>query len=422
MEKFTQFMQEKIGPTAMKLSSSDLISIVSRAFGMIMGVVMGGAFFTLINSLNIGPFQDFLTSTGLKPFLGVVEKFSSGFMGLYIAFAVGYSFMQVKKLEAQAIGAGLCSIMAFLIVTPLTTIEEIQYLSFDWLGTSGIFTGIIMGFIVGSIYKVCIKHDLKITMPQGTPPNISEGFAAIIPSLIALAVAVLLNMVCVTLLGSSPSEFIYGLLRAPFEGFSGSVFTFVLFSVLICIFWLFGIHGGQIFTPFILMLYLQNGIENQAAFAAGDPLPHILTFSFFLLTLCGGNGGTLGLNIDMLLFSKSDRYKTLSRLAIAPSICGINEPLLFGMPIVMNPYMAVPFILVPIVNILIAYFTMTVGIVSAPRIATLALGTPVFVDGFLYCGITGLLLQVVLVALAAIIYLPFFKVLDAQACKDEGKE
>lgn len=203
---------------------------------------------------------------------------------------------------------------------------------------------------------------------------------------------------------------------------SGSVFTFVLFSCLISFFWLFGIHGGQIFTPFILMLYLQNGIENQAAFAEGQPLVHILTFSFFLLTLVGGNGGTLGLNIDMLLFAKSDRYKTLGKLAIAPSFCGINEPLLFGMPIVMNPYMAVPFILVPIVNILTAYATMSVGLVSYPRIATAALGTPVLVDGFLYCGITGVILQIVLIALAAVIYLPFFKVMDAQACKDEGKE
>lgn len=421
MDKFTEFMQAKVGPTAMKLSGSDVVTVVGRAFSMIMGVIIGGAFFTLINSFNVGPFQAFLESIGIKPFLSVVELFTSGLMGLYVAFSVGYSYMQVKGLKDQAIGAGLCSIIAFLIVTPVATIEDVRYLAFDFLGSAGIFTAIIMGFIVGAIYQFCIKRDVKITMPDGTPPNISESFAAVIPSLIAIGVAVALNMLCSIALGSSPTEFIYSLLKAPFEGFSSSIFTFVLFSSLISFFWLFGIHGGQIFTPFILMLYLQNGIENQAAYAAGEPLPHILTFSFFLLTLIGGNGGTLGLSLDMLLFSKSERYKTLGKLAIAPSICGINEPLLFGMPIVMNLYMAVPFILVPIVNILVAFGGMSLGLISYPRIATSVLGTPVLLDGFLICGVSGVILQLVLIAISAVIYFPFFKALDTQACQEENE-
>ncbi len=256
-------------------------------------------------------------------------------------------------------------------------------------------------------------------MPAGTPPMVSNAFTAVIPSLLAILVAVILNGLCVTLLHTSATEFLYNLIGMPFSRFSGNVFTIVFFVFCMSVFWMFGIHGGQIFTPFILMLYLQNGIANQQAFASGGTPANILTFSFFLLTLCGGNGGTLGLNLDMLLFSRSERYKTLGRLAIAPSLCGINEPLLFGMPIVMNAYMAIPFILVPVLNVLLAYFTMSIGLVSAPRIATTVMGTPVFMDGFLVCGIGGLLLQVAMVALSALIYFPFFKLLDTKAVSDE---
>lgn len=415
-------MNEKVEPFATKISRSDIISIISSAFTMIMGVIIGGAFFTLVNSLNIGPYQEFLTSLGIKPFLAVVEKFSTGMMGVYIAFSTGYSYMNVKGLKKEAIGAGLVSIIAFLVLTPLAVIEETSYLSFDFLGASGIFTAILIGFIVGMIYKYCITHNVKITMPAGTPPAVSNAFAAVIPSLLSICVAVVLNGLCVSILHTSATEFLYNLIGTPFASFTGSVFTIVFFEFCISVFWLFGIHGGQIFTPFILMLYLQNGIANQQAFGAGEAPIHILTFSFFLITLMGGNGGTLGLSLDMLFFSKSKRYKTLGKLSIAPSLCGINEPLLFGMPIVMNPYMAFPFVLVPVINVLVAYTTMKIGLVALPHIASYVIGTPVFLDGFLVCGLTGILLQLVLAAISAAVYYPFFKVLDTKAVNEENSE
>ena len=301
-------------------------------------------------------------------------------------------------------------------MTPLAVVEETSYRAFDYLGSAGIFTAIITGFIVGSVYRLCIEKNIKITMPAGTPPMVSNAFTAFVPSLLAILVAVILNGLCVTFLHTSAAEFLYNLIGMPFSKFSGNVFTIVFFVFCMSIFWLFGIHGGQIFIPFILMFYLQNGIENQTVFAGGGTPANILTFSFFLMTLCGG---TLGLNLDMLLFSKSKRYKTLGSLAIAPSLCGINEPLLFSLPIVMNPYMAIPFILVPVINVLVAYITMKIGLVAVPRIATTVMGTPVFMDGFLVSGITGLLLQVVLVAISMVMYFPFFKALDAKAVIDE---
>ena len=167
------------------------------------------------------------------------------------------------------------------------------------------------------------------------------------------------------------------------------------------------------------MLFMQAGAENQAAYASGEPMQNILTMGFFLFMMLGGIGNTIGLSIDMILFSKSNRYKTLGKLAILPSWCGINEPIVFGMPLILNPIMAIPFFLIPQITTLIAYFSMQAGWVSLPRIAMGATGTPLLLDGWLICGVTGILLQIVLVIVAIILYYPFFKVQDNIALKEE---
>ena len=157
-----------------------------------------------------------------------------------------------------------------------------------------------------------------------------------------------------------------------------------------------------------MMLFMQAGVENQAAFASGAPMQNIITVGLLYFLMLGGIGNTLGLSIDMLL-AKSNRYKTLGRLAILPSCCSINEPIVFGLPLILNPIMALPYFLVPQINILITYFAMKSGLVSLPRIAMGATGTPVLLDGWLICGVSGIILEIVLIIVSAILYYPFFK-------------
>lgn len=419
MEKFSVFMQEKIGPLAQRISSNRIIGAISDGFNMIMGVIIIGALVSLVNTINIGGYQNFLTSIGIKPYLNLVTIFTTNMLGLYASFFIAYAFANRSGITQHAISTGLFSLIAFLIITPLKEIEQVNYITFDFLGTQGIFTAIIIGLIVGCTFTVIVKNNITIKMPNGTPPMVSKSFAAIIPGFIVVIGAVLIALVVQNIFKCSLTELVYNTVSKPFSYLTGSIVTYIIFLLFISIFWLFGIHGGQIFAPFIIMLYMANGVANQEMFAAGQPMTNILTFGFYIVSLCGGNGATLGLSLDILLFSKSKRFKSLGKLSFVPSLCGINEPLIFGLPIVMNPILAIPFIVAPIVIALLTYFAMSMDIVSLTRIVSSPQGTPYLMEGYLMCGISGIVMQLVNLLVSALIYFPFFKAQDNIAYNEE---
>ncbi|MDD3809829.1 MAG: PTS transporter subunit EIIC, partial [Erysipelotrichaceae bacterium] len=184
--------------------------------------------------------------------------------------------------------------------------------------------------------------------------------------------------------------------------------------------WFVGIHGGMIVMPILSMLYMPALLENLAAFEAGTQLPNIITYSTWsLLASLGGAGGTLGLCILMLFLSKSARYKTLGKLTIGPGICGINEPITFGYPMMLNTVMLIPMVVTPVVTFLISYFAMSSGIVPCPNGVTVALGTPVIFSGLLAIGWQGAVLQVLLIIVQMAFYFPFFRLSDKMAYDEE---
>jgi len=194
----------------------------------------------------------------------------------------------------------------------------------------------------------------------------------------------------------------------------------MLLVMLCSLLWFFGLHGGNIVMPILNMLYLPALMENLAAFQNGTVLPNIITQATWMnFASLGGVGGTLGLCILMTFFAKSERYKSLGKLAIAPSICGINEPITFGFPMVLNTTTLIPLIITPIVTFGISYVAMLSGLVPYANGVQPALGTPAVLLGFLCVGWQGAILQVVLIGVQILIWLPFFKISDAQALKEE---
>lgn len=314
--------------------------------------------------------------------------------------------------------------MAFFILIPTGTFTGegetlVSAMPFQWLGSAGLFMAIIIAIIVSSIYCFVVDKNWTITLPDVVPPTIAKSFSSLIPGtvigIVFLVIAVIFSK---TSTGDSFS-FVYGLIKAPLGALSGSLLTMIFLGFLASLFWFFGVHGAMVTMPFSMMLFTEAGILNQEAYTAGKELPNILTGTLGSITLLGGIGATLSLALIMLLFARSKHYKSLGKLSILTGLCGINEPIMFGFTLVLNPIMALPFLAVPIINTLIVYFTMSIGLVSKPRIASFAFGTPVFLDGFLVNGIGAVVLQVVLIALDMLIYFPFFKVQDNQALKEE---
>lgn len=424
MQKLMDKMENTLSPLATKIGSNKILSAISTAFNLIMPIIIIGAVFSLLSTLNVGSYQELLVNTGLKTLLGYVSKFSTDCIALYVVFSATYAYVRNEGNNDDAIPAGLIGMLAFFLMTPLSlvSIEEkvTTYIPFDYLGSKGLFTALLVGIIVGKIYCFVVNRGWTIKMPEGVPPTVAKSFASLIPGFIITFVFAIISGLFSSFAGLSFSEWFYNLIAAPLSALSGSLFTYMFITFIASVFWFFGIHGGQVTIPISMILFLQAGVENQTAFANGEPMQNIVTMGLLSLLMLGGTGNTIGLAIDML-FAKSERYKTLGKLAILPSICSINEPIIFGGPVILNPILAIPFFLVPQINILITYFAMSTGLVSLPRIARGAFGTPLILDALLICGVSGIILEIVLIIVSAILYYPFFKTQDNIALKEEAQ-
>lgn len=423
MQKFTNFLEEKLVPLANIVATNKALSAISTGFSIIMPILIIGAIFSLLSGLQLGPYQAFIQSTGLAEAFAIPPKVTTDLLAIYVVFAVAYAYCSNNNLQKEAYIGGFLALMAFFIITPTTVVGEgfaaVKMLPFSWLGSAGLFMAIIVGLLTASIYIFVVKRNWVIKLPDGVPPTIAKSFSALVPGFIVAVVFLIINSFFLKVMGTDPNTFLYGIISAPLSALSGSLWTYLLLSFLSCLFWFFGLHGGMITMPFSIMLFTQAGVANQTAYLAGDPLPYIFTSTSIYVTLLGGIGATLSLCILMVFKSKSARFKTLGKLSIMPGICGINEPVMFGFPIILNPILALPFFAIPLVNGIIMYLTMSFGLVSAPRIATGAFGTPVFLDAFLVVGGAGIILQIFLIALDMLIYYPFFKIQDNIAYQEE---
>ena len=305
-----------------------------------------------------------------------------------------------------------------------------MFLQFDYLGAKGLFVAIIVALVSTIIYAKLIDKGLAIKMPEGVPPTITRSFAGLIPGFVILILFLLVNkgIASLSLVGvDGIHTLIYTLIQKPMEMFMGNnIFSFLFAILLAQILWFFGIHGvSAIILPIFYPLWTSLTAANIEAMNAGVSLfelPNIINRSFFsVYALCGGSGATLGLCIFMVFRARSKQYKTLGKLAILSNVCGINEPLVFATPMVLNPYMAIPWICAPLVASVLGYVFTAIDIL--PRLTTIVpLGTPVIMSGFLAGGLEGwrvAIFQVVIIAVTALIYLPFIKSIDKKSYANE---
>lgn len=444
-----EYIQRKVLPAVNKIAANKFLKAVSDGFMSIMPVIIVGAIFSLFNSIAIVPYQKFITDIGLKPLLAIPNMVTNDMLSLYAVFFIAYNL--AKYYEKDAGTAGMIALFTFLAVTPIANTSGIitkfltangielangvvipaaNILQFDFLGAKGLFVAIIVALISTTLYAKLIDKGIAIKMPDGVPPTITRSFAGLVPGFVIIIIFLLINkgIALLSLVGvDGLHTLIYTLIQKPMELFMGNnIFSFVFAILLAQILWFFGIHGvSAIILPVFYPLWTSLTVANIEAMNAGVSLfelPNIINRSFFsVYALCGGSGVTLGLCIYMVLKAKSKQYKTLGKLALLSNFCGINEPLVFAVPMVLNPYMAIPWICAPLVASVLGYVFTAIDLL--PRLTTIVpLGTPVIMSGFLAGGIEGwrvALFQVVLIIVSAVIYLPFFKSIDKKSFANE---
>lgn len=432
MNGFIEKLQAVLIPFSQKVNNSKILKGISGGFSALLPIVMVGAIFTLLANLNIEFYQNFITSIGLKKIFAIPADYTTNMISLYAVFLIAKAEASVLGMDDRdSLASGLIALMAFLIMIPLgvsgtdaetgVVVNVAGAVNTTFLGSAGLFTAMIIGILFPNLHNIFVKNHIGIKMPDSVPPMISKSFSALIPAIVLALAAVLLRLAAAATPYGSVTMMIYGLLRAPLTALAASPFTFIILLIVCNILWFFGIHGGMVANSIMAALYTSLTMENLAAFGAGQPLPNIIIQpAWATIGNIGGSGCAIGLCLCLALFSKSERYKALNKISLPAGLCGISEPMVFGFPLVLNPIMLVPMIVAPIVTFLLGYAAMATGIVPYMAGVNVAMGTPILLSGFAaWASWKGIVLQAILIAVATVIYYPFFRAADSQALKDE---
>lgn len=283
------------------------------------------------------------------------------------------------------------------------------------LGSAGLFVGMVISMLAVEVYRFTMKSGFKIKMPDGVPPSVSRSFEALTSTLILV-----LGVSAITMWWGKDLHGLMAIVTKPLVHAGDSIISVIVIVLLITLFWSFGIHGVSIVGSLARPVWLLMIDANAAAVADGLKAPHIAAEPFYQWFIwIGGSGATIGLAILLVTVARSSYAKTLGRAAILPSIFNINEPIIFGAPIVLNPTLIPAFIIVPIVNAIIAYVATSLGLVN--RVITTAPWTlPGPIGAFMATSDwRAAVLSVVLIIVSILIYFPFFKIYDKQLLNEE---
>lgn len=402
-----------------KISNSLFIKVLMGGMMASMPAIMAGAFATILKSIQIPAYQNFLKTTGALHALEIIILFTINMTALYTVFAVAYTYAKGKKQDA--LPAGILGLVCYFVMTPFTATPTqwgtVDYaIPTSWFGGQGAFSALVIGFTVGAMYSFIKKKGWTIKLPDTVPPVISSSFSGIVPGVIIVGFFATVSTIFSNTPFGSFHQAIYSLLQMPLQGIGTNIWTIMLVVMISQALWMLGIHGPMVVIPIMAVAWGAADIQNLTAYNAGQALPHITGTAFYMV--CTFSGGGLGLAINML-FAKSKRYKTLGKLAIIPSAFGITEPLIFGTPIVMNLKMFIPQVFAPVISIALGYLATISGILPRMSGLSLPMGTPIVLQGLLEGSWKFGAFQAFLTLFWIAVYRPFFRSMDKDALREE---
>lgn len=417
MNGFMDKLSEKIMPLANWLGDNRYLMVLRDSFMLAFPLTMFGSIIVVINNL---PFFNDDTKGMLSNLLGNGQNATMSIMTVFVTFGIGYYLSQ--SYDVEGIFGGAVAFSSFLILTPFFMSTESGetvsgVLSLDRLGAKGMFLGMIAAFAAAEIYCRVTKRGWQIRMPDGVPPAVTKSFAAMIPAILTLTVFLVINAIMVGAFNANLHDVIYDVIQKPLTGLGSSLPATLVSIFFIQFLWFFGLHGQIIVNSVMDPIWNTLMLDNLEAYKAGESLPHIVTKPFmetFTVGL-GGSGMTLAVVIILAFLMKKKQYTDIGRLALGPGIFNVNEPVIFGLPIVLNATILIPWVLAPIVVTTLNYLVMAAGIVPAPTGVSVPWTVPIIASGVLATNSwLGGLLQVIDFLIVGMIWLPFLRALDKQ--------
>lgn len=428
-------MKEKIGkvmngvfiPKALKFVNLKAIIAIREGVLFTIPLFMIGSIFLLIGNFPYQPVVDLIIRNGWDGVLSQVTGATFSIVALIAVIGVAYCYAKNEKVEP--LSAGFIAFAVFLITTSPYAVNEDgamvgNVISKEWTSGQGMIAAILIGLAVGFVYSWFVKKGISIKMPAGVPEGVANSFASLIPGAILLTGA----MIVYALLDKFDTTFvecIYNLFQIPLQGLTDSIPGVIVYCLVATIFWWFGVHGGTIVTGIMLPILLSNISANQAILDAGRELTiqngaNIVTDQFTAVFInLSGTGVTLGLVLYMAFFAKSKQFKQLGKLSFIPSLFNINEPVIYGTPIVMNPFLLIPFVATPTIVGILMYLGIYSGFIPPFSGVVVPWTTPPIISGFLLGGWRTALAQVFILVLSFLIYFPFMRKLDLMNLQNE---
>ncbi|MCI8664203.1 MAG: PTS sugar transporter subunit IIC [Hungatella sp.] len=396
------------------IQNNRILQGISKGFVMAMPIIFMGSFALVIKIIPVTAWKEFVSASALGPALSVVSKFTTNFVAVIYGFCIAHE--TAKEFKTSPGTCGLLSLIALFIVTPFDS--ETGNLTMTWLGAQGLFVAMIIAVVTVILYQYISARGWTIKMPESVPPFVSNSFKNIIPSLIILSLFTLVNALFSITPFEHVHQFVFTLIQTPLQNLGGGIVAMVLVATLCQLVWAFGIHASSVqsvMTP----IWTAMDMSQLAAATAGTALPYIIGKQFWSVY---SDATILPLAILLMAAVRSSRYRSTGKVSIIPAIFNISEPLVFGLPIVLNPLFAIPFILYKPLCLIIAYAATALGLVPRIMAVSVPFGTPYILSGIMQGGPRVALLQILLIFMGLVLYYPFLKAADNMALKEEQAE
>ena len=417
-DKIQNIMDKTIAPVASKVADSKMLDALMGGMMCTLPMTLGVSVIAILINFPIPGFSDWVVSSGLMATGNSILTVTMNMMGIYISFFIGLRWGKVCGLSGYT--GGIVSGAVFLAFMPQQSFEDIPMASFintSYMGSNGIFVAILLGLIVPKVTAILMSK-LEIKLPDMVPLMVADSLSPM------FAAIVLFTAVWFAKWGLSFTpwgnlfDMINTLIGTPVTMVGASPLAYIIVCSLQSIFWFFGVHPN-VMLNFYAPVIMACSAANTEAIIAGEALPYGAWAVVALGTAIGGQANALGISIS-LLFTKSERFKAIRGIALVPSLFNISEPLMFGLPVVLNPTYFIPFVLnIPVCAIVVqALYALGLGTAFNPTIQ-LPWVLPQPVIAFMQGGIGCLVISVAVLAVSVLMYTPFTLMADRQALREE---
>ncbi len=427
MKGFTRFIEEKLAPPLLYFSQLKYVRIIQRTFISFTGLLITGSMFLLFAQLPFQPYKDLLG----KNVIGLIAKnagIATNIISLLVVVAASYAtthyYNEYKEEHNDTLSPLILSLASYLLLIPATVVQTVVEnsdkpgsfagIGLDFLGAKGVFAALIVGVATTEAYRFLIRKNLIIKMPEGVPPMVSQAFAALIPTFIIATVWWSIRFIFNIDLPTIIMNAFKPLIQA-----GDTSITVITATFLNRILWSAGIHGGTVVSSVAAPIWSNMNLVNQTAAAAGEPLVYTFTGVFY------DNYVWIGLAplATIMCFSKSKRLRTLGLLALPAALFNIGEPLMFGLPIVLNPILLIPFVLSSLIVAVMAIIAVSLGLIPVP-VGTIPWITPAPIKAWMSTNgsFSAVIFVLITWVVTAAIYFVFIKIIEAQDLKAELEE